>query len=103
MSVIRINALDIVEGKGEEFAERFARRAGRVDGAEGFEGLQVLRPTDERTTWLVVTQWRDAASYEAWSVGRTPRDPAKNTLSHDSTVWSFDVLEDTLSNHGSQA
>ena len=47
-------------------AHRFARRSGAVDGAEGFEGFELLRPTDQRGVWLVVTRWRDDASFNAW-------------------------------------
>ena len=37
-----------------------------MDGHDGFEGFELLQPADERTTWLVVTRWRDEASFEAW-------------------------------------
>lgn len=66
MSVIKINALTVPAELGEEVARRFAARVGAVDGQEGFEGFELLRPTDDRTTWLVVTRWRDDASFEAW-------------------------------------
>lgn len=66
MTVIKINALTVPAEMGEEVARRFAARAGAVDGQEGFEGFELLRPTDERTTWLVLTRWRDDASFEAW-------------------------------------
>jgi heme-degrading monooxygenase HmoA len=66
MTVIKINALTVPAEMGEEVAKRFAARAGAVDGQDGFEGFELLRPTDERTTWLVVTRWRDDAAFEAW-------------------------------------
>lgn len=66
MTIIRINAIDVAEGKGPELARRFAGRAHAVDAAEGFEGFELLQPTDGRTTWLVVTRWRDAESFERW-------------------------------------
>jgi heme-degrading monooxygenase HmoA len=47
-------------------ARRFAARAGAVDNQDGFEGFELLKPSDERTTWLVVTRWRDQASFDAW-------------------------------------
>jgi len=37
-----------------------------VDGQDGFEGFELLQPTDDRTVWLVVTRWRDEAAFEAW-------------------------------------
>jgi heme oxygenase (mycobilin-producing) len=66
MTVIKINALTVPAEMGEEVARRFGARIGAVDGQEGFEGFELLQPTDDRTTWLVVTRWRDEASFEAW-------------------------------------
>ncbi len=66
MSIVKINAITVPEGSGDELAKRFAARAGAVDNQEGFEGFELLQPTDGRTTWLVVTRWRDEASFEAW-------------------------------------
>src|SRR5690606_24061463 len=43
-----------------------AARAGAVDDQDGFEGFELLRPTDDRNTWLVVTRWRDEESFQAW-------------------------------------
>ena len=59
MTVVKINAITVREGSGDELAQRFAKRAGAVDDAEGFEGFDLLRPNDDRGTWLVVTRWRD--------------------------------------------
>jgi heme-degrading monooxygenase HmoA len=66
MSVIRINAITVPAEAGDELARRFASRAGAVDSAAGFEGFELLRPTDGRETWLVVTRWRDEESFQAW-------------------------------------
>lgn len=66
MTVIKINAITVAPDSGDELAERFAKRAGAVDGQDGFEGFELLKPTDDRTTWLVVTRWRDDAAFEAW-------------------------------------
>jgi heme oxygenase (mycobilin-producing) len=66
MSIIRINAITVPAEAGDELAHRFAARAGAVDGADGFEGFELLKPTDGRTQWLVVTRWRDEASFDAW-------------------------------------
>jgi heme-degrading monooxygenase HmoA len=66
VTVIKINAITVAADSGDELAERFAARAGAVDDQDGFEGFELLKPTDERTTWLVVTRWRDEAAFEAW-------------------------------------
>jgi heme oxygenase (mycobilin-producing) len=66
MTVVKINAITVPADSGDELARRFAARAGAVDGQDGFEGFELLRPTDGRTTWLVVTRWRDEQAFEAW-------------------------------------
>src|SRR5580704_7350331 len=66
MTVVKINAITVREGSGDELARRFAKRAGAVDDADGFEGFELLRPSDEREVWLVLTRWRDEASFNAW-------------------------------------
>jgi heme-degrading monooxygenase HmoA len=65
-SVIKINAITVAADSGDELAKRFAARAGAVDDQDGFEGFELLQPTDDRTTWLVVTRWRDEAAFDAW-------------------------------------
>jgi heme-degrading monooxygenase HmoA len=67
MTVIKINAITVAADSGDELARRFAARAGAVDGQDGFEGFELLQPIDDRTTWLVVTRWRDDAAFEAWT------------------------------------
>lgn len=66
MTVIKINAITVPEDSGDELARRFGARAGAVDDQDGFEGFELLKPTDDRTTWLVVTRWRDEAAFDAW-------------------------------------
>ena len=66
MTVIKINAITVAADSGDELARRFAARAGAVDGQTGFEGFELLKPTDERTTWLVITRWADEESFQAW-------------------------------------
>ncbi len=66
MTVIKINAITVPAEQGEEVARRFAARIGAVDSQAGFEGFELLRPADERTTWLVVSRWADQESFDAW-------------------------------------
>ena len=63
MTVVKINAITVQANSGDELARRFAARAGAVDDQDGFEGFELLKPTDDRTTWLVVTRWRDEAAF----------------------------------------
>ncbi len=64
--IVKINAITVPEGMGDEVAKRFAERAGAVDGQEGFRGFSLLRPTDDRRTWLVLTEWDTEAAFDAW-------------------------------------
>ncbi len=62
MSVVRINALTVPADRREELEARFAARAREVSTMPGFEGFELLRPTDDRDVYLVYTRW---ASEEA--------------------------------------
>lgn len=66
MTIIKINAITVASDSGDELAKRFAKRAGAVDDRDGFEGFELLQPTDDRTTWLVITRWRDEDAFNAW-------------------------------------
>ena len=100
MTVIKINAITVPEGSGDELARRFAARAGAVDGQEGFEGFELLQPTDDRNQWLVVTRWRNEAAFEAWvtspafahgHAGASRPAPDGSPVSVSSELWSFEV------------
>lgn len=66
MTVFKINVLDVPADSGDELAHRFAARAGEIDDTDGFEGFDLLKPTDGRNRWLVVTRWRDDEAFTAW-------------------------------------
>ena len=53
MSVVKINAITVPDGRGAELEARFAARARAVDGVEGFEGFELLRPVDGETRYFV--------------------------------------------------
>jgi heme-degrading monooxygenase HmoA len=102
MTVIKINAITVAESSGDELAHRFAARAGAVDGADGFEGFELLKPADDRTQWLVITRWRDEESFEAWtsspafahghrSAAERAGEAAPQPVGVHSEVWSYTV------------
>ena len=66
MSVVKINVLQVPEGRGEVLEQRFAARAGAVEKVDGFESFDLLRPTEGTDRYLVVTKWRDEAAFRAW-------------------------------------
>jgi heme oxygenase (mycobilin-producing) len=102
MTVVRINAITVPADSGDELARRFAARAGAVDNQDGFEGFELLKPTDGRTTWLVVTRWRDEEAFEAWthspafghghrSAGERAGGPAQPSVGISSELWSYEI------------
>jgi heme-degrading monooxygenase HmoA len=104
MTVIKINAITVPEGAGDELARRFAARVGAVDGQPGFEGFELLRPTDGRLQWLVVTRWADQSSFDAWvsssafahgHAGADRPTPEGGPVSTSSELWSFDIAGGT--------
>jgi heme-degrading monooxygenase HmoA len=66
VSVVKINVLQVPEGRGEVLEQRFAARAGEVEKVDGFESFELLRPTEGTDRYLVVTRWRDDESFQAW-------------------------------------
>jgi heme-degrading monooxygenase HmoA len=104
MTVIKINAITVAPGTGDELARRFAARAGAVDNQDGFEGFELLKPTDDRTTWLVLTRWRDEASFDAWmhspAFGHGHRSEAERAggqapapVGVSSELWSYEIAD----------
>ena len=102
MTVIKINAITVAPDSGDELAKRFAARAGAIDDQDGFEGFELLQPTDERTTWLVLTRWRDEESFKAWvnspafahghrSAAERAGEQAPPPVGVHSELWSYTV------------
>jgi heme-degrading monooxygenase HmoA len=108
VTILKINAITVAADSGDELAQRFAKRAGAVDGQDGFEGFELLQPTDDRTTWLVITRWRDEEAFNAWvsspafgaghqSEGKPAGHPhgeggdAPKPVGMSSELWSYKV------------
>jgi heme-degrading monooxygenase HmoA len=102
VTVIKINAITVPADSGDELARRFAARAGAVDGQDGFEGFELLKPTDERLQWLVITRWRDEDAFQAWmnsasfqhghrSAQERAGGDAPAPVSVASEVWNYEV------------
>ncbi len=98
MSHVVINAITVPPDQHDAMAGRFAKRAGLVEQAEGFERFSLLRPSDGRDVWLVITQWRNEESFQAWlsssafgqqhGAGQTSGSPATGN-----EIWSFSVAQ----------
>jgi heme-degrading monooxygenase HmoA len=106
VSVVKINAITVPKEGGDELAQRFANRIGAVDKQDGFEEFQLLRPADDRETWLVYTRWRDEESFQAWVSSpafqhghRGPQTdgdaPPPKHVAMSSELWQFTVEQKT--------
>lgn len=70
MSVIKINAITVPTDSGDELAKRFAARGAAIKETPGFEGYELLQPSDGRNVWLVITRWESDQAFEAWRESR---------------------------------
>jgi heme oxygenase (staphylobilin-producing) len=66
--VIVTNVSQITKGNGEKLIERF-NKVGKVEGMEGFLGLEVLltENTKEYDEVSVVTRWANKESFQGWT------------------------------------
>ncbi len=101
MTIIKINAITVPADSGDELARRFSARAGAVDDQPGFEGFELLKPTDDRNTWLVITRWADDESFQSWvsssafgsghrSESAPAGQPAPPQVAMSSELWSYE-------------
>jgi heme-degrading monooxygenase HmoA len=98
MSVVRINAITVPAERADELVARFAARAGEVSTSPGFEAFELLRPSDDKDTFLVYTRWSSQADFDAWvnSPAFEHGHKAHSTqgpVSSHSELWSFDVVQ----------
>ena len=69
MAVVKINAIEVPEGGGEELERRFAARMGAVEGSPGFLGFELLRPVRGESRYFVYTRWETEEDFRAWAGG----------------------------------
>lgn len=60
-----MNSLPVKEGAADRIVERFTGSGGHVQGFPGFVSMEVMKSEDESEV-LVVTRWKDRASFDAW-------------------------------------
>ncbi|NYI44170.1 heme-degrading monooxygenase HmoA [Nocardioides aromaticivorans] len=101
MSVVKINAIHVPEGAGAQLEERFAARAGAVEGSAGFLGFQLLRPTAGEDRYFVVTHWADEESFAAWRDGQgqaahaeKPGEAPRKPVATGADLLEFEVVLD---------
>jgi heme oxygenase (mycobilin-producing) len=94
MSFVKINALTVPEEMRAALEQRFAARGGMVEGADGFEWFELLRPVDGTDRYLVYTRWRSEEDFEKWmATSMRSGHGGGNPAASGSEAWSFEVLQ----------
>ena len=97
MAVVKINAIDVPDGAGEELEKRFAARAGMVEGTPGFLGFELLRPVAGDKRYFVYTKWESQEAYEAWAAGPSRAAHAggeqRRPVAAGATLLEFEVVQ----------
>ncbi|GAA3820860.1 antibiotic biosynthesis monooxygenase family protein [Streptomyces phyllanthi] len=101
MSIVKINVLTVPAEQRETLEKRFAARAGAVEGSDGFEWFELLRPVEGTDTYLVYTRWRSEEDFQNWLSGRGQaahsgsgaEGERPKPAATDATLWSFEVVQ----------
>src|SRR3954451_3331419 len=109
--VVKINAIEVAEGRGPELEARFAKRAAEVDGMPGFRGFELLRPVAGEDRYFVVTHWDSDEDFQNWvrsaaftrghaqaradseRSGDEASGRGRGTVAHGSAVLEFEVVD----------
>jgi heme oxygenase (mycobilin-producing) len=98
--VVKINAIEVGEGRGPELEDRFAKRAGEVEGQPGFLGFELLRPAKGETRYFVYTRWETEEDFQNWVKSSAftrghaqAAADSKGTVAHGSALMEFEVVE----------
>jgi heme-degrading monooxygenase HmoA len=101
LSVVKINAIEVGEGRGVDLEGRFAARAKAVDDQPGFEGFELLRPAAGGTRYFVYTKWESEEAFQAWVNSpafqhghrQAAADSKEAPVATNSELLSFEVVD----------
>ena len=95
MSIVRINAITVPEGSGDELLKRFEARLGEVENMDGSENFELLRPA-AGDTWYVYTRWASEEAFLAWvrspAFARGHAEASSQPVAHGAELLEFDVV-----------
>lgn len=100
--IVVCNRIPVNPEHADTFEERFANRASKVDGMDGFISFQLLRPKNQDDPYVVMTFWETEAHFEAWTQSqqftqghaRSGTMP-KQSFSGESKMELFEVIQNT--------
>jgi heme oxygenase (mycobilin-producing) len=99
MAVVKINALEVPEGQGEELERRFASRHGSVEDAPGFLGFELLRPVSGENRYFVYTKWETEEDFQNWAQGPAKEAHARENQKPVASGASLLEFELVLESH----
>ena len=97
--VVKINAIEVAEGRGPELEKRFAARAREVDNQPGFLGFELLRPISGEKRYFVYTKWDTEESFQAWLNGPAMTAHAgerARPVASGSSLLEFEVVQQSV-------
>jgi heme-degrading monooxygenase HmoA len=91
------NRVPVAPAWRDQFEARFRARAGQVESQPGFVRMEVLRPQDETTPYVVETAWESRAAFDAWLESDDFKAAHANPLPKEAydgegRLESFDVI-----------
>lgn len=64
---VAINYIQCDQNYAERFEELFATRAHAIDRLPGFIDMQVLKPSNEKDEYLIVSHWSSEDDFKNWT------------------------------------
>jgi heme-degrading monooxygenase HmoA len=64
---VAINYITCTDAYRERFETLFATRAKAIDRMPGFINMQVLRPTDDKGDYLIISHWDSEEQFKTWT------------------------------------
>lgn len=83
-----MNNIPVTDEGRPIFEDRFKNRKGNIEGMPGFTALRILRPL-QSSTYVVLTQWEDANSFQNWKSSQAFEQAHQNTDAHKRDRPSF--------------
>lgn len=74
------NRVSVKPEWADEFETRFRNRAGQIEQQPGFVRMEILRPTDDDSPYVVLTTWESEKAFTAWVGSEDFRAAHKNPM-----------------------
>ncbi|MDQ3020810.1 MAG: antibiotic biosynthesis monooxygenase [Bacteroidota bacterium] len=66
-SFVAINYISCKDHYRQRFEELFGSRAHAIDKMPGFEFMEVLKPRDSNSEYLIVSHWDSEEAFKGWT------------------------------------